>query len=116
MSGIFRPVRAGFSAETERSRGVPYSQSADRTKHPVTDPLVKAADVQLLIASLRITFPLVPAALLSCVNLIGFGQEVCPRLNTSVEFDSGACTIAVTRCPRPSASFNNAEPNETCCT
>lgn len=46
-------MRAGFSAEIERSR------------------------------------PLVPAALVSCVNLIGSGQEVCSRLNTWVEFHDG---------------------------
>jgi hypothetical protein len=55
MPGIFRPVRAGFNAEIERSR------------------------------------PLVPAALVSCVNLIGFGQEVCSRLNTWVEFHGDWC-------------------------
>ena len=98
MSGISRPVRAGFSAEIDRSRGVPYSQSADRTKNPVTDPSSKRHTFSLLIASLRITFPLVPAALVSCVNLIGFGQEVCSRLNTWVEFHSGCCFAKAALC------------------
>jgi hypothetical protein len=86
MSGIFRPVGAAFGAESERSRGVPIHNPLIAPNIQLPTPSSKRHTLSLLIASLRITFPLAPAALVSCVNLIGFGQEVCSRLNTWVEF------------------------------